>query len=51
MQTTGAAPLKRAKPREGEVPGKMKLSMSMAALEPLNGGGFDGAGNSGLFSP
>lgn len=35
LQSTGAAPLKRAKAREAEGPGKLKLSMSMGNLDPL----------------
>jgi len=32
IKSVGAAPLKRTKPREGEMPGKLKLTMSVNDL-------------------
>jgi len=37
LQSNGGAHLKRAKPREGSMPGKLKLSMSMGNLEEYVG--------------
>jgi len=36
LKSVGAAPLKRTKAREPELPGKLKLTMSMGNLHSMN---------------